>query len=131
MRLVKAVLVAGLYPNVARVDAGGGKPGDGKKPKLTTRSADGKSGALPYPNPNPILADVRARRPCRRSGRPVLADVPGAPCCRRSRGLAEVWGRSRRRCWTHHWVDSAWKASGGGAWLKHGSGLELAAACRV
>ena len=45
MRLVKAVLVAGLYPNVARVDASGGKSADGKKPKLITRTADGKSGA--------------------------------------------------------------------------------------
>ncbi|KAK9844162.1 hypothetical protein WJX81_006552 [Elliptochloris bilobata] len=42
MRLVKAVLVAGLYPNVARVDGAGGA-GDGKKPKLITRTADGKS----------------------------------------------------------------------------------------
>ena len=73
MRLVKAVLVAGLYPNVARVDAGGGKPGDGKKPKLTTRSADGKSGALPAPNltlslqtsGRAVLADIRA---CRHAG---------------------------------------------------------------
>lgn len=45
MRLVKAVLVAGLYPNVARVDSSGGKSADGKKPKLITRTADGKSGA--------------------------------------------------------------------------------------
>ena len=46
MRLVKAVLVAGLYPNIARVDGGGGKGADGvsKKPKLITRTADGKSG---------------------------------------------------------------------------------------
>ena len=45
MRLVKAVLVAGLYPNVARVDGSGGKGADAKKPKLITRTADGKSGA--------------------------------------------------------------------------------------
>ena len=51
MRLVKAVLVAGLYPNIARVDGGGGKGADGgsKKPKLITRTADGKSGKqLPF-----------------------------------------------------------------------------------
>jgi hypothetical protein len=77
MRLVKAVLVAGLYPNVARVDAGGGKPGDGKKPKLTTRSADGKSGALPARNPNPVLADVRARRPCRHRGLQTCGGAAG------------------------------------------------------
>ena len=51
MRLVKAVLVAGLYPNVARLDGSGGKSADGKKPKLITRTAGGKSGARAHMPP--------------------------------------------------------------------------------